>query len=138
MWSIKSLNYAWNFFLKQIDKSYTNSKRNIAISTELFYYLSNTLKSNNISTWERSFNENSCFISFNQLSSIYDRELFNNGLQLKAVNYCCIALFHSYLLESLIRYACTFSRDLTKKLSSQLGYFSSIRWLFHNQGTFPQ
>lgn len=97
---------------------------NTAISSELFNYLANTLKYNNIFTWKRSFKVNSCFISFNQLSKIYDRELCNNGLQLQVANYCCIALHHSCLLESLIRLY------IFRRLD-QKGFF-------HNWGTFLQ
>lgn len=82
----------WGPFLKNISLCKQKAKKqrwfvtqtrkmNTKIYTEVFNYLSNTLKYNNISSWKRSINLHSS-IGFAQLSDIYDKELCNNGLQL--------------------------------------------------------
>ena len=82
----------WGPFLKNISLCKQKAKKqrwfvtqtrkmNTKICTEVFNYLSNTLKYNNISSWKRSINLHSSK-GFAQPSDIYDKELCNNGLQL--------------------------------------------------------
>ena len=79
------------------------------ICVQMSNYLFNILQYNNIFSWKRSFKLNSCSIGFAQVSNILHGAICNNGLQLKAANYCCITFHLKYLWESIIC-MCMFKR----------------------------